>query len=141
MADSRGHRLAPHTADIRIEAWAPTREECLAEAVKALVDSFADASACPEPTIRTCLVEGEADEAVLVALLDEVIYRMETSGELTTDVELSPLPADTGVEARFAMVDVACVESIGAVPKAVSWHEVAFARDANGWSCSVTVDV
>jgi SHS2 domain-containing protein len=31
----------PHTADLRIEAWAPTREECLAEAVRSLVDSFA----------------------------------------------------------------------------------------------------
>ena len=37
----RGHRTVPHTADLRIEAWAPTREECLAEAVRGLVDSFA----------------------------------------------------------------------------------------------------
>ncbi|HEV8559398.1 MAG TPA: archease [Actinophytocola sp.] len=39
---SRGHRAVPHTADIRIEAWAPTREACLGEAVAALVESFAD---------------------------------------------------------------------------------------------------
>ena len=37
----RGHRTVPHTADLRVEAWAPTREECLAEAVRGLVDSFA----------------------------------------------------------------------------------------------------
>jgi SHS2 domain-containing protein len=36
-----GHRTVPHTADLRIEAWAATREECLAEAVRGLVGSFA----------------------------------------------------------------------------------------------------
>ena len=37
----RGHRTVPHTADLRVEAWAPTREACLAEAVRGLVDRFA----------------------------------------------------------------------------------------------------
>jgi SHS2 domain-containing protein len=37
----RGHRKALHPADLRIEAWGPTREECIAEAVRGLVDSFA----------------------------------------------------------------------------------------------------
>ena len=29
----RGHRTVPHTADLRIEAWGPTREEFIADAV------------------------------------------------------------------------------------------------------------
>jgi len=37
----QGHHTVPHTADLRVEAWAPTREECMAEAVRGLVDSFA----------------------------------------------------------------------------------------------------
>ena len=37
----------PHTANVRIEAWAPTREECIAEAVRGLVDGFADTSRAP----------------------------------------------------------------------------------------------
>jgi SHS2 domain-containing protein len=36
-----GHRTVPHAADLRIEAWAATREECMAEAVRGLVGSFA----------------------------------------------------------------------------------------------------
>ena len=36
-----GHRTVPHTADLRIEAWAVTCEECLAEALRGLVGSFA----------------------------------------------------------------------------------------------------
>ena len=37
----RGHRKVLHPADLRIEAWGPTREECIAEAVRGLVGSFA----------------------------------------------------------------------------------------------------
>ncbi|WP_420884068.1 archease [Micromonospora sp. CPCC 205547] len=37
-----GHRRVPHTADVRIEAWAPDQESCLAEAVDALVETFVD---------------------------------------------------------------------------------------------------
>jgi len=39
-----GHRSVPHTADLRIEAWGPTREDSIAEAVRGLVESFADIS-------------------------------------------------------------------------------------------------
>ena len=37
----RGHGKPLHRADLRIEAWGPTREECIAEAERGLVDSFA----------------------------------------------------------------------------------------------------
>jgi len=39
----------PHTADLRIEAWAPTRDGYIRQAVLAAVESFLDmASALPE---------------------------------------------------------------------------------------------
>jgi SHS2 domain-containing protein len=37
-----GYRLLPHTADVVVQAWAPTRAACLAEAVRGLVAVFAD---------------------------------------------------------------------------------------------------
>ena len=36
-----GTALVLHPADLRIEALGPTREECIAEAARGLVDSFA----------------------------------------------------------------------------------------------------
>src|SRR5665647_2994489 len=39
---AKGHASRPHTADVCIEAWAPTAEECYEEAVAAFVDIFAD---------------------------------------------------------------------------------------------------
>lgn len=134
-----GHRAVAHTADLRIEAWAPTREHCIAEAVGGMVDSFADEELPRPHTTVECALAADRDEDLLVAVLDEVIYRMETRGELpvTTDV----LPTAEGVRVRFAVVDSAAVVSTGSIPKAVSLHELRFGPGPEGWSCSVTIDV
>lgn len=42
---SSGHRSVPHTADLRIEAWAPTRDGCIRQAVLGTVE-------LPRPGIR-----------------------------------------------------------------------------------------
>ena len=41
---AQGYRTVPHTADLRIEAWAESRDECVAEALRGLIASFADIS-------------------------------------------------------------------------------------------------
>jgi len=72
-------------------------------------------------------------------VLDELIYLMDTTGDVPIDAELEPL--EEGVDVRFAMVDAATVPQIGAVPKAVTLHELQLAEGPNGWACSVTLDV
>ncbi|MEU6969505.1 archease [Kitasatospora aureofaciens] len=44
-----GHRAVPHTADLRLVAWAPTAEGCVREAVRAVVEGFADTSGPGRP--------------------------------------------------------------------------------------------
>ncbi|MEV6317566.1 archease [Streptomyces sp. NPDC051776] len=89
----RGHRAVPHTADIRIEAWAPTRDECIAEAVLGLVDSFADVTGVrPERLVTVSVPEGPAED-ILLAVLDEVIYRLEVHGDVPVDIEAAEVEA------------------------------------------------
>ncbi|MBD0422435.1 archease [Streptomyces sp. TRM S81-3] len=134
-----GHRLVPHTADVRIEAWGASREECLAEAALGLVGCFADVSAVrPTAVERVRFAEASGDE-LLAALLDEVVYRLEVHGQVPVDIETEA--ADGGLEVRLAVAALADVEIVGAAPKGVSWHELRFGPDAYGWSCAVTVDV
>jgi SHS2 domain-containing protein len=134
-----GHRSVPHTADLRIEAWAPTREGCIAEAVIGTVECFLDiASAHPEHGRRSQLTT-QCDEDLLVAVLDEVIYYLDTAGEVPVDVEIEAV--DGGLDVRFAMVDATALPQIGAVPKAVSLHELSLGGGPAGWQCSVTLDV
>jgi SHS2 domain-containing protein len=137
----QGHRTVPHTADLRVEAWAPTREECLAEAVRGLVDSFADAAGVrPHRTAKQHMTAG-SDEDLLVAAIDEIIYRLDADGEIPVSVAVQRA-GDGGIDLVVALADVDAVEIVGAAPKAASLHELRFVADsAGGWSCSVTVDV
>lgn len=135
-----GHRAVPHTADVKIEAWAPTRERCVAEAVAALVSSFADLSDAGTPTETRFQVRAGTDADLLVAVLDEVIFRLETEARLPVAVDVS---ATNGLlDVRMACVETDRVRPVGAVPKAVALHELRFDRYPDGgWSCAVTVDV
>ncbi|MDM4719085.1 archease [Micromonospora sp. WMMA1363] len=136
----RGHRCVPHTADVRIEAWAPTRESCVAEAVTALVDMFTDPGGARPQDEREFHARAEQDEDLLVSVLDEVIFRMDTAGELPLETEVTDDGAG-GLRVRWHTVDTDEVELVGSVPKAVALHELRFSPDGPGWSCTVTLDV
>ena len=134
-----GHRTLPHTADIRIEAWAPGREQCIAEAVRGMVDTFADTSRHGETAVREVRVPAQPVADLLRSVLDEVIYRLDTDGELPIDVQITA--TDDALVVRFTMADAESIRPIGAVPKAVSLHELQFVGKVDGWSCAVTLDV
>jgi SHS2 domain-containing protein len=126
-------------ADLRIEAWAPTREGCIRQAVLGTVESFLDtSSARPQRTLQRRLA-GDRDDELLVAVLEDVIYFLDTAGEAPIDVDLHN--ADGDVEVTFTMVDARRVPQIGAVPKAVSLNDLRFSRERQRWQCQVTLDV
>ena len=132
------NRSVPHTADLRIEAWSPTRDGCIKEAVLGTIESFLDtSSACT--THRRCRLRDERDDDLLVAVLEEVIYLLDTEGEAPVDIELHDV--DGGVEVHFAMVDASTLPQLGAVPKAVSLNDIRLSDGQQGWRCAVTLDV
>ncbi|MCW3820604.1 archease [Micromonospora sp. DR5-3] len=137
---ARGHRNVPHTADVRIEAWAPDREGCVAEAVAAMLDTFVDTAGADAAAETEFAVPPDDDQDMLAAVLDEVIFRLETAGvlPLATDVRAAD---GGGLLVRWWTVDADAVELVGAVPKAVALHELRFGPDQDGWSCAVTLDV
>ncbi|BBY38552.1 hypothetical protein MMAN_26860 [Mycobacterium mantenii] len=138
-AQTSGHRSVPHTADLRIEAWAPTRDGCIREAVLGTVESFLDSTSAQPRRIRLTRVTADRDDDLLVAVLDEVIYLLDTEGTVPVDVDLNG--ADGGVDATFVMVDATTLPQVGAVPKAVSLNDLRFSHGRHGWRCAVTLDV
>lgn len=134
-----GHRAVPHTADVRVEAWGASREQCLAEAVLGMVETFVDLTGARPTAVRRTRIAAAGDDDLLAALLDEVIFRLEVDGEVPVDVEADT--TDGELDVRLAMTGLAAVEITGAPPKAVSWNELRLAPDAYGWSCAVTLDV
>jgi protein archease len=138
-----GHRILSHTADLALEAWAPGKGECIAHAVQALVESFADVrKALPRENV-TFTVKEPTDEDLLVAVLNDVIYQLEVHGLLPVDISVDAQPTGLAARAdvRFAAVRADEAELTGAVPKAVSLHELRFGRDSELWRCHVTVDI
>jgi SHS2 domain-containing protein len=135
----RGHRTVAHTADLRVEAWAPSRELCIAEAVLGIVAAFVDTSSARAVSARRRRLDGGSDEDLLVAVLNEVIYLMDSTQEIPVDLDVTP--RGDAVDVWFAMTDAGELTQVGAVPKGVSLHELRFGHDRRGWSCSVTLDV
>ena len=128
--NTSGHRSVPHTADLRIEVWSPSREGCIGEAVLGTVESFLDTSLARAQRIRQCRLTGDRDDDLLLAVLEELTYVLDTAGEAPVDVELEAIPG--GVDVKFAMVDASTLPQVGAVPKAVSFNELHLSHGPRG---------
>ena len=141
VGSDHGHRSVPHTADLRIEAWGPTREDCIAEAVRGLVESFAQVSAAVSQHAGERHLTADSDADLLAAAVDEVIYSVDAAGQIPADVEISRA-ADGGIDLCMRTVQTSAAELIGATPKAAALSGLACAADSSGrWSCAVTIDV
>lgn len=129
----------PHTADLRIEAWAPTRDGCIRQAVLGTVESFLDLESAHAVHTRLRRLTADRDDDLLVAVLEEVIYLLDTVGETPVDLRLRDV--DGGVDVTFATTDASTLVQVGAVPKAVSLKELRFSQGRHGWRCAVALDV
>ena len=133
-----GRRTLPHTADLQVEAWAPSREACLRQAVLGSVEAFVDTGGAASTGTHAFRVEAE-DEQLLVAVLEEIVFWLDTTG--TVPVQAAVTSCGGGCDVRFDTVDARTLPRVGAVPKAVSLHQLRFGRTGAGWSCLVTWDV
>jgi len=141
QGSDRGRRKPLHPADLRVEAWGPTREECLAEAVRGLVDSFAIVAGRPPHARAERHMTARTDEDLLLAVIEEVLYWLDAEGEIPVSVVIRPAP-DGGIVMFLVLVRAADAEIIGAVPKAASPRGLRCAPDPAGrWTCAVTLDL
>lgn len=139
MSQQRGHRLVPHTADMRITAWAATREECVVEAVRAVLDGFLTPTGSGPVRTVTFQATGPTDADLLASVLDEMIYLLDVTGEVPVAVGVDP--AAEGLRVRFGLAPLSPDRVVGAAPKAVTLHELEFGRTDGHWRCTVTLDV
>jgi SHS2 domain-containing protein len=136
---AQGYRTVPHTADLRIEAWAGSRDECVAEALRGLIASFADISDVRPARVLERPITAGSDADLLASAADEVIYILDVEGEIPVSVQVRP--AGAGIVAVLALAQAELAEITGAVPKAVSFHGLRCEPDATGrWSASMTID-
>jgi SHS2 domain-containing protein len=135
-----GHRVLPHTADVIVEAWAPSRAGCLEELVRGAVETFADTRGV-KPTREIALEVGAArDEDVIIALLDDVCYLLDADGLVVVDIVLEE-EEDANFDGTFLVAPVDVVVPTGATPKGVSRSDLQFGLEDGVWRARVIVDV
>ncbi|MEY9877541.1 SHS2 domain-containing protein [Streptacidiphilus sp. MAP12-33] len=80
---------------------------------------------------------------LLVDVLDEVVYRLDTHGELPLDaaVDQVRVTADGCRAAVRLRMAAGTATLVGAVPKAISLYGLCFAKDPEGWRCRFALDV
>jgi SHS2 domain-containing protein len=137
-----GHRRVLRAADVVVEAWADSREECLAEAVQALMECCVRVDDVVPDACVMIVLSGETDEALLVAVLDEVIHQIEANGRVTVDVSVDErtVAAKGQVEVRLATVPVEAVERVGTAPATVAVHGVRFGCVDGVWRARLQLD-
>ena len=89
-----GYGWAEHTADVELRLWAPSVRELFAEAGNAFAELALGRGPYREPTSsRTLDVQAPDDGALLVELLNELLYRADAEHWFATRfglVELEP---------------------------------------------------
>jgi len=137
---AKGHAIAPRTADVCIQAWAPTAQECNEEAVAAFVDIVADATGASTGQPRPFHVGPGSPELLLILLLEEVLLAVDVEGLVPRAVHIEP-PGSDGLDGVFTLVPVDEVHVVGSVAKGVSYEGLLFGTRDGRWKCQATVDV
>ncbi len=128
------HRILPHPTDVMLSAWASTPEGCIAEAVRALVESFADAShAAATGTHEFRLVDASWDER-LISTVEEVLFLLDTRSAVPVAVSVTSAGPDTSA-VSFHVAALSDVKLLGGTPKGVARSGLAFSSTASGWQC------
>ena len=138
--DPRGHQSLPHTADVILEAWGPDLATCCEEAVAALVDLYVQPLVADTVETRHLHLLPTSAESLLLAVLDEVIFTLDTAEAVPVGATVTAAGSD-GFDLRLLLADRAAVESTGVVPKAISRSELSVDERPDEVRCSFLVDV
>ncbi len=131
------YREIEHTADWSLKVWAPTREALFEDAAQG-VYALTGARATPgAPERHTIECQAEDYEALLVAWLQEWLYRTEMRGQVFEAFHidrLTPTQLSGGAVGRPA-------GHLDKLIKAVTYHNLKIDATAEGFEATIVLDV
>jgi len=140
---SAGFELTEHTADVGLRVWGPSEPALFEQAALALASLLCDPAAVEPRESYSVIAEapGGSPDALLVAWLNELLYRMETDDIVLGRFTIAGL-THRYVAARAAgeprdrrrhepRLDV----------KAATYHGLSLRRGDQGWEATVVLDV
>ena len=134
-------RVLEHTADIGFEAFGSTGEEVFANAACALQSLMIDLNSIAPREEIEIQVEGSNASSLLVNWLSEILYRIDADGRLFHDFELRDL-GDRSLTAIARGEPFDCARhQVKLQVKAITYHQLALDKTADGWRAQVYVDI
>ena len=137
----RRYQLLDHTADIGIAAFGSDLAEAFGEAAYAMFDIITDVDEVKETSSYDVRVSAGNIEELLVAWLDELLYRYETERILCKRFVIKDM-SDLRLSAVVfgEKVDSARHE-IKTEIKSVTYHQLKVEETKDGWRVQVIFDV
>jgi len=134
-------RFLEHTADVGFEAFGSTRAEAFANAGRALFHLVVDLDSIDPSEELLLRVEGPDLRNLLVNWLSELIYLHDAEGWLLRDFDILDLQDDSmSAVARGEKFERSRHQAKLRV-KAITYHQLAFEKTAEGWRAQVYVDI
>lgn len=142
----RGFRYLEHTADVLVEAWAPTITELFEELAKAMFEIMTDTTKV-EP--RTCIdieTEGFDLENALYRWLEELLILHDSENLVFGDFKVYKVEKVS--ENRYVVLGKACGEVFDSskheprtVVKAVTYAQMSVEKVDGIWRATVVFDI
>ena len=130
-----------HTADLGLWVEADSKEALFASAATALGELMIKGPRDGEIQWLPLELDGPDLAGLLVAFLNEVVYRLDAEGLLTVAVKMGELTPEN-LSARLGVIPLDEEKHTPAEPvKAVTYHQAEARPHGQGWRAKVIMDV
>lgn len=137
----KSFKIFDHTADIGLELHGKTLKDLFVTAGQAVVMLTVDQLPAGHPFQRKVCVQGKDRESLLVAWINEILYRIQSKKFLPNNFYIASL-TDTACEAVLKGETLhprrhRVLREI----KSATFHQLAVTRSMGGWKAKVVLDV
>ena len=140
-APPAGFELTEHTADVGIHAWGPSESVVFEQAALGLFSLLCDPATVEPREAIDLEAEAPTHDLLLVAWLNELLYRFEADGLVFHSFTIDVLGArEVSATAHGERIDPAR-HAVRAGVKAVTYHGLALRETGDGWEGKVILDV
>lgn len=135
--------LFDHTADLGLRVHAADLDDLFRTAAEGLFDVIVADRAAIRPAVREEVsLSSDSTESLLVAWLNELIYRSETGHRFFGQFDVRVGPGGTALEAEIAGEDIDLARHVvDHEVKAVTHHGVRLEPEPGGWLAEVILDI
>lgn len=140
MSD-QGFELFETTADVGIMAWGETPEELFASAARGMFSLMVESGTVRSTGLLPVEAQGEDLPSLLVAWLNELLYRCETEEWVPADVRVVAVEGGRATGELAGEPVEAGRHRFNGIVKAATYHLLECHKDDDRWRARVVFDV